>query len=83
MSNFDKMQQRIQKEYAEHVIGVCDNVAAVTGKGIIHAIENSAENMKGDVRTKYDNCKKDLEKNFGKNPDPYIETIFARMYGLI
>lgn len=83
MSNFDKVQQRVQKEYAEYMTGVCDNVAAVTGKGIIHAIENSVETMNGDIRTKYDNCKKDLEENFGKNPDPHIEVIFARMYGLI
>jgi len=83
MSNFDKMQQRIQKEYDAVIGGVCDNVAAVTGKGIIHAVENNTEKMNEDVRTRYDNCKNDLEKNFGKNPDPYIETIFARMYGLI
>lgn len=83
MSNFDKMQQRIQREYDGYVGAICDNVAAVTGKGIIHAVENNTDKMNKDVRTKYENCKNDLEKNFGKNPNPYIETIFARMYGLI
>lgn len=79
----DEIRRRIESERNEVINDICDNIAYNTGKGIIHAYEGREDEMSPSIRERYINCKNDLEKKWGKDVDPCIETIFARMYGLI
>lgn len=79
----DRISQRVKEEMDAYVSDWCDSVAAITGKGIIHAVEGNEDKMNASDRTRYNNCKKALEERHGKNPDPRVEAIYARIYGLI